>query len=187
VLCWVNPILCINAWDDLLDDTNVVTLTLFGCREAILLRRRAFGNWRFYQTQKYCRCTSLSNIDTSWYCISVYKVCQFLLASPSLHWSAGTRILSYVKVSIGLVLKFKKDKSISTKWYPARCCEKFWTKFKMKCESTNTKAIAWQHLFLNNITYESCYFVVWIILKWLIRHALKLREFYGVLLTNKCY
>lgn len=44
---------------------------------------------------------------------SINKVCQFLHSPTSLHWSTVKRILRYIKFSIGLGLKFRKDKSIS--------------------------------------------------------------------------
>jgi hypothetical protein len=41
----------------------------------------------------------------------VNKVCQFLHAPTTLHWCAVKRILSYIRGSIQLGIKFIKDKS----------------------------------------------------------------------------
>jgi hypothetical protein len=50
--------------------------------------------------------------------------------------------------------------------------------FMVKRQSRSTKVIAWQHLFVNNIIYESMLFCwEWIILKWLIWHVFNCGNF----------
>jgi hypothetical protein len=64
--------------------------------------------------------------------------------------------------------------------------EFFKQNFKVKCESGNSRVIAWQHSFVNNIIYESMLFLLRVNHSKMI-DVFQLREFRGVLLANICY